>query len=160
MPTNKTPEIKTMVILHSALLFGQVLFITVASIVVFFSQTIDPVLADYSYELIVISLIAGLVSFMISKTVFQKKLNNIKQGQITIQEKVEYYRSASILRWAIIEAATLLTIVLFLLTQHYFIMAIASALIIIFFSKRPSLEMVAADLSIPQVEIQQMERPS
>ena len=159
MPVSKLPEIKTMVMLHSALLFGQILFIAIASVVVFFSKTINPVLAEYSYTFIAVSLLAGVVSFLISKTVFQKKLENIKQGQITIQEKVEYYRSASLLRWAIIEAATLLTIVLFLLTQHYFIMAIACVLIILFFSKRPSLEMVAEDLSISPVEIQQMERP-
>lgn len=160
MQPKNLPEIKTMIILHAALLVGQVLFAVISFAVVFLGNTPNSSLGNYSNILILISVLTALGGYFISNIVFQKKLAHIKNSTASLAEKLEYYRSASIIRWALIEFATLLSIVLFLVTHNFIILAVAVVLIVIFFSKKPSLQMVATDLGISEMEIQQMDRPS
>lgn len=154
---SKPSDIKALTILHKALLTGQALFLLVASLVAFMGNSISTSsLKAYPNQIILICIGAGIAGYVAGNVLFKKKLEQIKNDNKSLSEKFNDYRSACIVRWALVEFATLFCIILFLVSRVNALTIVAVALIILFFTTRPSLEKTASDLNVSENEIEQM----
>jgi hypothetical protein len=152
MEPNPPSQVKTLLILHFALLLGQVFFLIIAAFLVY-SGSFPAEMGKYAGELILAAALLEIIAVIIARIVFKKKLKKINNEMFTLSQKMEKYRGANITRWAILEAAALLTIIFFLLTNQWLILVIAAALLFIFFTTRPTAPNIASDLQVTETDI-------
>jgi beta-lactamase regulating signal transducer with metallopeptidase domain len=157
MLQTKPAEIKAMLILHTALLIGQVLFTAIITVITFTgkSQTTSSLNA-YPTQLLLLCIGIGIAGYLGGNFLFRKKLEQINSDSKSLSEKFNDYRSACITRWALSEFATLFCIILFFVSGINVLLIVTVALILLFFTTRPSLEKTASDLNVSDSEIEQM----
>jgi hypothetical protein len=98
----------------------------------------------------------GIAGYLGGNFLFRKKLEQINSDSKSLSEKFNDYRSACITRWALSEFATLFCIILFFVSGINVLLIVTVALILLFFTTRPSLEKTASDLNVSDSEIEQM----
>ena len=152
MEPTPPPQVKGLLILHFALLAGQIIFVLIATLLVSF-HLFPAVLGKYGPELILISASIEVIAIILAKMLYKKNLKKINQKNLTLSKKLDAYRGANITRWAILEGAALIVIVLFMLTNQYLILFIVLALLFIFFTTRPTAPNIATDLEVSEGEI-------
>ena len=152
MEPTPPPQIKGLLILHFALFAGQLIFVLLASLLVFF-HLFPAVLGKYAPELILLSALIEVIAILLARFLFRRQLNKINATGKSLSQKMIAYRKANITRWAILEAAALLVIVLFLLTNQWLIIFIVLALLFIFYTSRPTAPNIANDLQVSEQEI-------
>lgn len=86
-----------------------------------------------------IFLIGGIYA---SKFVFNRLIGQIEQAK-TLQQKIGVYTTTSIIRFAIIEGAVLLSIVAFLISANLYFLIFTAAGIIYFLSLMPNEEKIS-----------------
>lgn len=154
-PTPPLP-VKGLLILHFALFAGQIIFVLIATLLV--SLNLFPeILGKYGPEMILLSALIEVIAIILSKMLFKRKLKKINKNTLSLSQKLQAYRSANITRWAILEGAALIVIVLFLLTNQFLILFIVLALLFIFYTTRPTAPNIATDLGVSEGEIFSME---
>ncbi len=152
MEPTPPPQVKGLLILHFALFAGQIIFVLIATLLV--SLNLFPaVLGKYGPELILISALIEVIAIILAKMLYKRKLKKINQTTLSLSQKLAAYRGANITRWAILEGAALIVIVLFLLTNQFLILFIVLALLFIFFTTRPTAPNIATDLQVSEQEI-------
>jgi len=138
MKVSTRSYIRSLSILHFALISGQVIF----ALVTLFLRTSDaielvPFSPEISKSLLYIVPVVAAGAVLAGGFLFRQKVAHLKMLPASA-EKYGGYRSACILRYAITEAPSLVTIVLFLLSGNYYYLAITGAVIIALISLRPS----------------------
>ena len=154
MPQQPIANIKALTLLHFSLFIGQLMFAGIAGYLVY-SKSFNPVFNSEDVIVIVLSAVIGLsVALIIAAfTMFKNKVEKIRINADAVPEKLTAYRATSIIRWAMLEAPTILTIICFLLTGKYSLLIIAAVLLLIFFYTKPTTFKVAQDLSIREEEV-------
>ena len=87
----------------------------------------------------------------ISHLLFKSFLNNAK-GKISLYEKLTYYRSALIIRYALLEGPSFFAIVVYLLTGDYLFLGMSGLIVLVFFTLKPSVERAINDLELNSEE--------
>ena len=152
MEPTPPPQVKGLLVLHFALFAGQIFFVLLAVMLVglnFFPA----VLGKYGPELILLSALIEVMAILLSKFLFKRKLKKINQSNFPLPKKLEAYRGANITRWAILEGAAIIVIVLFLLSNQWLILFIILALLYIFFATRPTAPNISTDLQVSEQEL-------
>lgn len=141
---------RTLTILHLGLLisltfFGLVIFVLLSTGTNFGQSDLTMVMAYVA----MISAAAGLLA---SDRVFKIKLNKAK-GITDLKEKMTSYRSALIVRYALIEAPAFVAIVSVMLTNdnRFFILALFLTGVLAY--HRPTRDKAITDLALDQKEI-------
>ena len=150
------PYLKSLKILHLALLAGQVIF-TLIAILLVYGKAFQSDLTEISNELLIAAAAFGLILTLLGNTIYKKKIDRLRDTPINLYEKLDTYRATSIMRWAMIEAPVLLSIIFFLLTGNQQILAVVVVLIIFFVTTRPQLKKISEQLNISEAEIEQSE---
>jgi len=150
MPTyqnfNQSPQgfLKTVTIIHAALTFGQVMFGVLA-----FAESgktgIDVKNTNNPF-LYVVPLLA-LIGFIASNFLFKQLLNNVGLKN-TLREKLMVYQTALIVRYALLEGASLFAIVCYLLTGNLLFLLISGAIVLYFIIIRPTKQGTQNDLNL------------
>jgi hypothetical protein len=155
---NQTREIspktflKTISIIHLALMMGQVLF----GIVVFTQvHTITFNLKDTHDPFLLVVPIMAIGSFTASVIVF-KQLLNAATAKEPLSAKITAYQSALIVRFALLEGASLFGIVTFLLTGNLLFIGISGLLVLYFLIIRPTKDKVQTDLNLSYEETSEL----
>jgi hypothetical protein len=141
-----TPEgfLRSISIIHLALLAGQVIFGIVAyaqSTRVYFGVN------NMDDMFIFIVPVVAIGGFMAGYLIFKQQLVIIR-GKRTLGEKVISYQTALIMRYALLEGPSLLAIVAYLLNGNLFYLAVAGLLMLYFLFLRPTMEKVENDLDL------------
>jgi len=137
---------KNLQILHGALLFGQLSFLGLA----YFIHSMvggDENLFGFVFTAQLIVGILALSSLLITTQVTKSQLQSIKQ-KTTLKEKLEGYRSALLLKYALLEGPSLFASVCLLLSGHIFFLAMAVLIIVVFFIQKPTKAKTIADLEL------------
>jgi hypothetical protein len=150
------PVVRALSIIHTALLMGQFLFALISFFVGYTKKVSSSSLQQYSQQLLILSIVVGVVAYIAANSLFTKKLEQIKTDYKPISEKFNDYRAASLVRWGLIEFGSLFSIILFLTTNYSFILAVAVMLIFLFYATRPTLQKIASDMGVSEMEIEQM----
>ncbi len=140
-------------LMHQAMLTAQLFFAGIVFYLVY-SKTILPSLAAAERILQVIALVFAAGAIFGGTTIFKKKLAVIKDGyENTPSAKFAMYRTACIILWAMLEAASFICIICLFLTGNYAFLALAAALIIYFALQAPSKNKVAQHLDMSSSDI-------
>lgn len=150
--TNTTQQhqpFKTLQIIHGALIMGMVLFLVLTSSINENQAhtTIEPNDIPFLY----IALIAAIAAPIVSNFIFRKKIFEIN-NRASLTTKFKRYVSACIVRYALVEGTTLLSIVVSYITGNILASVIAVALIIYMIMIRPIKRKVITDLNITDPE--------
>ncbi|HRH49803.1 MAG TPA: hypothetical protein PLP23_13700 [Panacibacter sp.] len=156
MPAQETTPayLKAFTILFFALLLGQLLFALIAFVLVFtgsFSGTDKETEKVFVYmvPLLQISL------FIAAHTIFKKRIEPTKAGN-NLPEKLAAYRALYILRFALIEGATLFAIIAYLVTGVALIGVFIAIGILSFLTLKPSKEKLVKELELGTDEMEQI----
>ncbi len=143
----------TLKLMHQAMLTAQLFFAGIVFYLVY-SKTILASLAAQEKTLQVIALLFAAGAIFGGATIFKKKLAVIKDDYgNTPAAKFSMYRTACIILWALLEAASFICIICLFLTGNYAFLALAAAIIIYFALQAPSKNKVAQQLDISSSDI-------
>jgi hypothetical protein len=139
-------EIKTLRIMHLALLFGQVIFMAIAFFLIY-SGKFRNTESGFDQILKILIPVLAVGGFAYSHFLFKTKLGKAKNAT-GLNGKIAEYRGALISRYAGLEAPTLFSIIVGMLTGNLLYLGIAGVLILYFFSLTPGPARIAADLEL------------
>ncbi len=136
---------KSLTIIHTALLLGQIIF-GIAACYLVLNEYLNGNYGLYDIfqfvvPLFVIGSIWGSSQFM------KSRLENIR-GKSKLEEKLGYYRATLIIKFALLEGASLFALICFFITADYFLLALAGLTIAIFFINKPTRDKIVADLDL------------
>jgi len=136
--------IKSMSIIHAALLAGQLLFIITAFGI---SSKVHFTVSDTEDVFIFIVPLLAIAGFMGGYILFKRKLKEL-QAKNSLGEKMVAYQTALIIRFALLEGPSLFGIVAFMQTGNLFFLVISALLMLYFFSLRPTRDKMEIDLDL------------
>lgn len=151
----KQNGLKTLNILHKALLMGQVFFTAICVFVVY-TKSILPPAKELEKVLQVAALIVTVAGIFAGMSIFKKKLMQIREMQSDAKEKFAMYRSASIVQWALLEGPSIFCITCFFLTGNYAFLALAIVIMFLFVLMAPSKNKVIIHLQISEQELDEL----
>jgi hypothetical protein len=103
-----------------------------------------------------IFVIGGL---FISHLLFKSFLNTAR-GKKNLYEKLAFYRSALIIRYALLEGPSFFAIVVYLLTGDYLFLGMSGLVILVFFTLKPTVERAINDLELHSEESYAINNPN
>lgn len=121
--------------LHLSLLIGVSLFIVV---VLFMIKKIEPVGESVNRILQVVVVVASLISLFVGFNLFRRKMMAARNHTGTAIQRMDKYRSASILWWSMIEIPAMFAAIGYLLTGNkaFLFMALFHVLLLLVFMPR------------------------
>lgn len=96
------------------------------------------------------------IAVALSYWLFGVRLNVAKQ-QTSLSDKLNAYRGATILRFALIEGAALLTVVFYLLTGNLVLLGIAGIGLVVMLLHHPNLVKLKMDLDLNPTDLARLE---
>jgi hypothetical protein len=148
-------ELKTLNILHKAMLMGLVMFTSIAFALVY-SGMFKGDLKGEERILQVLAIVLSAGGFYAGSFIFKKKLNEIKESSQTLKEKMSAYRSASIIQWALIDGPAIFSVIGFLLTANYAFFMLDIVLMAVFAMLAPSKMKIVFQLQLSQQEAEEL----
>ncbi len=133
-------------IIHGALTVGQLLFAGVTLIAKNGSE-MNPAESDINNMLLVMAVLMVSGGIAMGTFLFKRKLLAI-QSSNNLVDKLNDYSTALIIRFALMEAASLFTIVCYLLTSNYIFIGFAVIIVVTFIVLRPTRANVLRDLEL------------
>lgn len=141
-----TPEsfLKSISIIHLALLAGQVIFCIAA-----YAQSGKIYFGIHNMDSIFIYIVplVAIGGFVVGYLAFKKQLAGIR-NKTSLGEKIIAYQTALIIRYALLEGPSLLAIVIYMQYGNLFFLGIAGLLMLHFLFLRPTMEKVENDLDL------------
>lgn len=129
--------------------------------IVWLMPVFDPVDASYlqPYAGIVFYIAAGvgLVAYLLARWVFSSKMRVIQQSSVNVTEKLNRYRAAFISYMALCEGPAIVAILLVMLTNNSWLLAIAGLLLWAMVVKFPRKQRLINDMALDWQEQQQLE---
>lgn len=135
--------IKTLSLIHAALLMGLVAF----GLFAYFQNGDFEARMNRHNPMIYVVPIAAAAGYFLSQFLFRKRLRSVNEEE-PLSVKLEVYRSASLIKYALLEAAALLSLVAYWLSGNALHLVIAIALAAYFFSQRPTATKIKKDLPL------------
>jgi len=143
--------IKSSLIIFYTLLSGQIVFFLI-SLYLVSAQVIS---SNSNLSLILIFTLLFFLSplLVVGPIIYRKLISKQYDNIKTVEQKLILYRKGIIIKLALVEGASIFSIVCFLITGNYLFIIIAILLISLFFLHKPSLEKFAADFNIALSEL-------
>lgn len=107
-----------------------------------------------------VNLSAGYMVFAISigYWLFGKQMKTAKTAA-SLSDKLNTYRSANIIRWALLEGATLVALAFYLLSSNVILLAIAGIAFLVLGLLHPNVMRLKVDLDLSQTELDRLDDP-
>ena len=129
--------LKAMTLVHRAMMLGQVIFAAIATVLVS-TRAFYPSLQDQERIFQVVALVLCFVGVYIGSTLFRKKISSIRDSNASVNERVDEYKKAAVVQWALLEGPVLFVIISFMLTANYSLLVLAVVLMMVFAAMAPS----------------------
>ena len=142
---NSKTFLRSLSIIHVALLFGQLVFLSIALFLKLSSDTIITNSFSFPFSIVVPLLVIGCL--IASKVVYTIKTKQV-QSKDGITDKMQIYYVATIIKLALLEGPSLFTIVVFLLTGEVYFSIFTLILVLAFIVSKPSREKAIVDLKL------------
>lgn len=153
MTENPPPvKIRSLLILHLGFMSGMLIFTLIIVLLVNQKSEGAPV-TDFHGEIILGAAFLSLISFLVSRLLYKKKLNTISKFEGDLDGKLDLLSKASILRWAILEFAGLSCIIAYFLSHEFDIFILILGLLVVFYLTRPTAVKIASDLNVREQDI-------
>ncbi|WP_420602624.1 hypothetical protein [Flagellimonas sp.] len=141
-----TPErfIRTLSIIHLGLIAGPLVF---GLIVYFNSQSTHINFSNTDDMFLIVIPIFALSSIFLGNFIFGQSIKNIARTS-SLRQKLVRFQTASIIRYALVEAAAFFGIIAYYMTGNLVFMLISAILILYFFMLRPTREKIIRTLNL------------
>ena len=147
------PFFRTLTIIHSSLVLGLVLFCAIA----YFQSDGFTVSMENEFDIFIYVVpLIGMAGYFGSQYVFKNLLNTIKSSD-DLGIKLGKYRTASLIKFAILEAPAILALIAFYMTKNALYFVISVCLILYLFIQRPTVQRMKNDLPLNLEEIKQFD---
>ena len=145
------PELKTLVTIHTALLGAQLLF----GAIVYITNKKQLIELDENFRSIfqIVTIALSVLLVAASFILFNKKIRLIRETNDALNEKISQYKIVSIIKFSLIEAPCLLSIIGYYFTNDIFFFVLAGALIILFAAQRPTPALVSHHLLVDKDDL-------
>ena len=148
-------HIKALNILHKALISGQVVFGAIASYLVYANLFVSNQ-KNLEKPLQLIAVLLSVGGFIVGNLIFKNRINNVIGTKESIVTKMEVYRTACLVQWALIELGCLFSIISFMLTGDYSFLFLAGALVLTFAMLSPAKDKIVFQLQLTDEEAAQL----
>jgi MFS family permease len=138
------PEIKSLHILHTALLAGQIIVLLLSLLLAGKHTAVESITFFKILQGVVA--VTAIVSVTAGFVVFAKNVSRLQQSGLSFPEKFRDYRAASILKFALIEGPVLFSIVAYFIYPNLSFIVLAVILLVIFVLQRPTIPMLVLHL--------------
>jgi|SRR3990172_4241083 len=145
MDNSLTSQFKLISIIYGALIIGQIIFFAVALFLVENLKIKPDQSLDEIFRLLIPLL--GIVAMFFAHRFYNNKISAISEND-ELSIKLIKFRSYKIIQWAEIEAASLISIIAFILTGNYLYVIVFLFMIGFFILNRPSKEIFVNDFKI------------
>ncbi|MBI2731670.1 MAG: hypothetical protein HYX40_13145 [Sphingobacteriales bacterium] len=151
----KNGPVRALQIIFMAMLYGQILFaiLAIALVKAWLMKPVEDVNTEKIYE--VFCLVMAVTSTLLGFGLAKKKLEQAPTI-VSLKGKFELYRSASITKFAMIEAGTLLCLIFYLLSTKWSFWVAAIILIFVFMSQNPIRQRIKTELNVDDAEVDEM----
>lgn len=145
--------LKLLVIIHLALAFAQTVFAAVS----FAQHQKTKMIVDPANDFMFIPFIATLaMAFFMGPFLYKKLLGQATGKPLAV--KLNQFKSAIIVRYALLEGASMFGIVIYFLSGNFFYLLISGLIIVYFFTLRPTKEKIEKDLNLDYKEKEEFDR--
>ncbi len=143
-------------LIHKAMLLGQIIA-TIIFLVLIVTKIQTPSLVEYDRLFQIVALLFTATAFFVGNIIFKKKIIKIQENtNLTIQQQFEQYKTASLIQWALLEAATLFNGIAFFLIGNYSFIALAAVIILLFVMLAPNKTKMAIQLGITTQNVEDL----
>lgn len=156
MQYQKSGYISSLRITHLALLAGQCLMLGIVLYLVI-EHKMAAAAKSVDKTLQVVAVVVAFAAVFLAITTVNKKLRQINSTDTSLAEKASQYRMISIIQWALLEGASLFSIICFLLTGNYAFAALAVTLIVFFVLLGPSRVKIMLQLQLNDQEVDSLQ---
>lgn len=153
-PSTTGAYIKTLKLIHLALLAGQVFFIVVAFFLRNTGAFPAPFKDGYIFLLAVLLITASAIGAGLF--LFKQRIESIT-GRTALADKLTDYRAAAIVKYALAEGPSFFAVVAYLFTGNMIILGIAVAIIAYFATMWPTVEKVSSEMNLNPDEKMKLE---
>lgn len=141
MDTEKiNPFMRQLVILHTAMFLGQFFFL---GVVLFIGG--EKVEEEKFFTFIVP--IGVLIGFVVGHLMYRALLSKLP-ANASLEQRLSTYRSASIVKWALLEGPTLFTLVAYMFTGRMIFIAYVGMMLLVFALNRPTKSKLETELGL------------
>jgi hypothetical protein len=154
---NQTPgtHIKTLNALHKGLITGQVVFAAIAFYLVYANIFVSHQ-KEWEKPLQLIAVLLSVGGFIVGNIIFKNRINSVIGTNESVATKMDAYRTACIIQWALIELGSLFSIISFMLTGDYSFLFLAGALVLTFAMLSPAKDKIVFQLQLTDSEAAQL----
>ncbi len=154
LPSTTGAYIKTLKLIHLALLAGQVFFLAVA----WFLRSTGAFPAPFEEWTIFLLAVLLITASAISAGlfIFKQRMASIA-GRTALAEKLTDYRAAAIVKYALAEGPSFFAVVAYLLTGNMIILGIAVAIIAYFATMWPTVGKMSSEMNLTPDEKMKLE---
>jgi len=150
---NQQGTLRSLQILHKALMLGPVLFGAIAFYLVYTGK-FSPSLAEQDQLLQLIAIAISFAAVFIGSSIFKTKVFQIRDAEQTVAEKAAAFRAVCLIQWALLEGASIFCIMCFLLTGNLAFLALAAAVMLWFALTGPSKMKIMLLLRLNETEME------
>jgi len=151
----KGTAFKMLNILHKALLMGQILLAAVFAWLIY-SKTITPAEPELDKILQVAALIMAGGGIYAGMVIFKKKLLQIREMQGNVKDKLDQYRAACLVQWALLEGPSIFSSICFFVTGNYAFLALTAVIIFLFVMMGPSKLKMQLQLQLSESDLDEL----
>lgn len=117
--------------LHKAMFGGLIVFAVVAFFLVY-KGLFQQGLQAYDRELQLAAILFCFGGFYLGSAIFKKRMRLLREAETSVANKLNGYRSAAIIQWALLEGPALFSLLCFLMVGNYAFLVLAIVFIIFF----------------------------
>lgn len=138
------PEIKSLLTIHKTLLAGQIIMLLLFYFLAGNRYNSSNLQLFKTLQLVAAFL--AISSVTTAFVTFKKKVAQLQVSNSNLSERLVLYRSASILKYALIEGPAVFSIIAYSVFPNASFMVLAAILIVLFAMQRPTIAMLMHDI--------------
>ncbi len=143
-------------LIHKAMLAGQVIALTIF-LVLTITKIQTPSFASQDRLFQLVALLFTALAFFIGHLFFKKKTAKIKESSnLSTQQVFEQYKIASLIQWALLEAAALFNGIAYFLVGNYSFIVLGGVCILFFALLGPNKTKMALQLGISPQDLEEL----
>jgi hypothetical protein len=147
------PEIKSLIVVHTAMLLGQLLFAVIVYVISNFITSKDNRTVFQALQIfaIVLSFGCGIAAFKISK----QRIQQLQLTTLSFSEKFTQYRSACILKYALLEIPAMFCLVSYFIIHNISFLLLFGVLLFVFAGQKPTVFLMTIEMNVSKEELMQ-----
>jgi hypothetical protein len=146
---NSRQYLRSLKMIHSSLLIGMIVFSIIVVVLMMTASIFEDDAGSVHNIMKFLVPVITVAAFFGSGIIFKKKTDMLKQASgMGFRYRMEQYRSACMVRWAILEGAVMLALIAQLLTKNYYYTIFIFLLLIFFFLYAPTADKIKTQLDL------------